>query len=100
MTKSDTVDSVTDSIVDADEGTRPDLDDPGNYIHRELSMLEFFERVLQMAAEPGVPLLERLRFLTICSTIVDEFFEIRVAGLKERGLPIVGRGRISVGTLV
>jgi polyphosphate kinase len=47
-------------------------------------MLEFFERVLQMAASVDVPLLERLRFLTICSTILDEFFEIRVAGLKER----------------
>ncbi len=60
------------------------LDDPANYIHRELSLLSFFERVLAMGGDRETPILERLRFLTICSTIVDEFFEIRVAGLKQR----------------
>ena len=60
------------------------LDDPRHYIHRELSLLRFFERVLAMGGDPETPVLERLRFLTICSTIVDEFFEIRVAGLKQR----------------
>lgn len=54
------------------------------FIHRELSQLSFFKRVLNLAERESVPLLERLRFLTICSTILDEFFEIRVAGLKER----------------
>ena len=61
-----------------------DLDDPRLYINRELSLLAFFERVLAMAALEDTPPLERLRFLTICSTILDEFFEIRVAGLKQR----------------
>lgn len=57
---------------------------PEHFAHRELSLLQFFRRVLSMVEEPTTPLLERLRFLTICSTIVDEFFEIRVAGIKQR----------------
>jgi polyphosphate kinase len=61
-----------------------DLDDPAYYINRELSLLEFFKRVLDLASNTDVPMLERLRFLTICSTISDEFFEIRVAGIKQR----------------
>ncbi|MCA9547177.1 MAG: hypothetical protein KC613_22400, partial [Myxococcales bacterium] len=56
-----------------------DLKSPALYLNRELSLLAFFERVLAMAGREDIPLLERLRFLTICSTITDEFFEIRVA---------------------
>ncbi len=54
------------------------------YLHPELSLLSFNERVLHMALDEDVPLLERLRFLCIFSSNMDEFFEIRVSGLKAR----------------
>lgn len=57
---------------------------PELYVHRELSLLTFFERVLAMASNANVPPLERLFFMTISSSILDEFFEIRVASLKQR----------------
>ncbi len=53
-------------------------------LNRELGMLAFNERVLAQAEDPDVPLLERLRFLTIVSGNLDEFFEVRVAELRER----------------
>ncbi len=62
----------------------PELVDPELFLNRELSLLAFNRRVLALAAEPRLPLLERLRFLTICSSNLDEFFEIRVAGLMQR----------------
>lgn len=60
------------------------LENPSYYINREFTALAFNERVLQLACDERVPLLERMRYLCICSGNLDEFFEIRVAGLKEK----------------
>lgn len=69
---------------DKNDLINPDLTNPTLYINRELSMLAFDERVLKLSLDKSIPLLERVRFLLICSSNLDEFFEIRVAGLKQK----------------
>jgi len=62
----------------------PNLTLPDYFINRELSALEFSSRVLAQARDESIPILERLKFLCIVSTNLDEFFEIRVSGLQQR----------------
>lgn len=77
-------------ITPGDDIATDPLRDPALYINRELSQLDFNFRVLAQALDEQVPLLERLRFLCISCTNLDEFFEIRAATVRhaqEFGLP-------------
>ncbi|MFZ6004532.1 MAG: polyphosphate kinase 1 [Actinomycetota bacterium] len=76
----------------------PGASGPDRFINRELSWLDFNERVLALAQDESQPALERAKFLAICSTNLDEFFQVRVAGLKDQvaaGLPATARDGMS-----
>ena len=88
------VPSAMSTEVTASRALRPP---PTLYINRELGQLEFNRRVLAQAADPNTPLLERLKFLCIVSSNLDEFFEIRVAGVQaeiEAGSGAVGPDKV------
>ena len=71
------------SQLQGDSPDVPDVNSPELFINRELSQLKFNERVLEQAKDKNTPLLERLKFLCISCTNLDEFFEIRVGGVKQ-----------------
>ena len=79
-----------------EHGHPPFSDASERFLNRELSWLDFNARVLALAEDDRVPLLERAKFLAIFSQNLDEFFQVRVAGLKDQvaaGLPSCGRAR-------
>ena len=74
-------------------GGEAEIGDPSRFLNRELSWLDFNARVLELAADPSVPLLERAKFCAIFSQNLDEFFQVRVAGLVDQ--VVAGLGRTS-----
>ncbi len=76
--------AVTDATTAPETVAAPDLKDPSLYYNRELSWLQFNERVLELAEDASVPLIERVKFCAIYSSNLDEFFMVRVAGLHDQ----------------
>ncbi|THG29812.1 RNA degradosome polyphosphate kinase [Naasia lichenicola] len=93
----DVADEFDETSADEDESLPPD-----RYLDREVSWLAFNQRVLELAEDPKVPLLERANFLAIFASNLDEFFMVRVAGLKRRiatGIAVptnIGRAPVDV----
>jgi polyphosphate kinase len=86
---------LSESVGDAVAATLPlpmNLDDPSLYLNRELSWLEFNRRVLLEAQDARVPLLERLKFIAIFSSNLDEFYMVRVGGLQQKLQSGIGEG--------
>ena len=75
---------MTLAVTSPAPGEQQRLNDPALYINRELSLLAFQRRVLEEAADPNNPLLERVKFLSIFGSNLDEFFMVRVAGLTQK----------------
>src|SRR3984885_7418669 len=80
-------DTSTDESADGRAGSATavaDLTDSSLYVNRELSWLDFNDRVLQLAEDESLPLMERVKFLAIFVTNLDEFFMVRVAGVHDQ----------------
>src|SRR5438876_12462071 len=75
---------ITHERLGAPRTLAEDLDDPSLYFNRELSWLDFNDRVLQLGEDARVPLLERVKFCAIYTTNLDEFYQVRVAGLRDQ----------------
>ncbi len=80
----DTSITTTEARGDDRGAPPPELTDPSLYVNRELSWLDFNDRVLQLAEDDSLPLIERLKFLAIFVTNLDEFFMVRVAGVHDQ----------------
>src|SRR5881392_3675006 len=93
----DPIDSVPDEDLAEESEHVPDLPDD-RFSNRELSWLAFNERVLALAEDPAAPLLERMKFLAIFASNLDEFYMVRIAGLKRRadtGLEVLSADRLA-----
>jgi polyphosphate kinase len=91
-----------DTVAEA-PAVEADVSDSSLYFNRELSWLEFNDRVLQIAEDPEVPLLERVKFCAIYTSNLDEFFMVRVAGLHDQldaGIDARGPDGLSAGEVI